>query len=80
MGDFFKKAAALYVDGFREMTWGRILWVLIALKLIILFGVLRLFFFKPDMAGMTQEQKSETVAERLATPTPAQKEQKTILE
>ncbi len=54
-----------YRDGFREMTWGRPLWGLIILKVIILFLVLRLFFFKPAMAGMTEGQKSEQVGNRL---------------
>ena len=54
-----------YRDGFREMTWGRPLWGLIILKVIILFAVLRLFFFKPAMAGMSDEQKSEQVGNRL---------------
>ena len=46
-----------YYEGFKNMTWGRSLWVLIFLKVIILFLVLRLFFFKPVMAGKTDEQK-----------------------
>ncbi len=50
-----------YRDGFRQMTWGRPLWALIILKVIILFLVLRMFFFKPAMAGMTDEQRSEQV-------------------
>ena len=36
-----------YRDGFRAMTWGRVLWVIILLKLFVLFVVLKLFFF-PD--------------------------------
>ena len=36
-----------YRDGFRNMTWGRVLWLIILLKLFVLFAVLRLFFF-PD--------------------------------
>lgn len=54
-----------YRDGFREMTWGRALWVLVILKLVILFLVLRLFFFKPAMAGRTDKEKSEIVASRI---------------
>jgi len=54
-----------YVDGFKNMTWGRPLWVLIILKLIILFAVLRVFFFKPVLAGKTEEQKSEYVGTML---------------
>ena len=60
-----KKLWALYRDGFRNMTWGRPLIWLILLKLFILFAVLRLFFVRPAMAGMTEEQKSEQVGERL---------------
>ena len=47
------------------MTWGRPLVWLILLKLFILFAILRVFFFKPAMAGMTDEQKSEQVGARL---------------
>ncbi|MBO4656830.1 MAG: DUF4492 domain-containing protein [Bacteroidales bacterium] len=54
-----------YRDSFREMTWGRPLVWLILLKLFILFAVLRVFFFKPAFAGMTEQQKSEAVGERL---------------
>ena len=57
--------ANFYIQGFREMTWGRELWVLIILKLVILFLVQRLFFFKPVLAGQTEEQKSDFVGERL---------------
>ena len=54
-----------YYEGFKNMTWGRSLWVLIFLKVIILFLVLRLFFFKPVMAGKNDEQKSEYVGTQL---------------
>jgi len=47
------------------MTWGRPLWILIILKLIILFAVLRVFFFKPVLGGKTDEQKSEYVGTML---------------
>mgnify|MGYP001778867546 CR=1 FL=1 len=36
-----------YRDGFRAMTWGRVLWAIILLKLFIMFVILKLFFF-PD--------------------------------
>lgn len=54
-----------YREGFRQMTWGRTLWWLIALKVLILFGVLRLFFFKPTMAGLSPQEKVEQVEQRL---------------
>jgi len=34
-----------YYDGFKSMEWGRELWILILVKLFIMFFVLRLFFF-----------------------------------
>lgn len=43
-----RKVASLYVDGFRNMTIGRSLWALIIIKVVILFAVLKLFFF-PDL-------------------------------
>ena len=54
-----------YRDGFRNMTWGRPLLWLILLKLFILVAILRVFFFRPAMAGMTEEQKIEQVGTRL---------------
>jgi len=47
------------------MTWGRPLWVLIFLKVIILFAVLRAFFFEPVLSGKTEEQKIEYVGMQL---------------
>ena len=55
----------LYRDGFKNMTWGKPLWGLIILKAIILFAILRVFFFKPAMAGMSEEQRSEQVGRHL---------------
>ena len=60
----------LYADGFRQMTWGKQLWWLIILKLILLFVVLRVFFFKPVMAGLDDEEKIEVVVKSL-TPSPS---------
>ena len=54
-----------YVDGFRSMTLGRTLWAIILLKLFIMFAILRLFFFPDQLAGMSQEQRSEHVLEQL---------------
>ena len=55
----------LYRDGFRNMTWGKPLWGLIILKAIILFAILRVFFFQPAMKGLTEEEKSEQVGSHL---------------
>lgn len=58
----------LYRDGFKNMTWGKPLWGLIILKVFIMFAILRVFFFKPAMAGLTDEQKSEQVGTHLTSP------------
>ena len=54
-----------YVEGFRNMTWGRQLWWLILLTVVLLFLVLRTFFFKPILAGKSDEQKIEHVSNQL---------------
>ena len=54
-----------YADGFRNMTWGRPLWGLIFLKIVILFFILRLFFFQPALSGKTEEQKIDHVGNQL---------------
>ncbi len=68
---FVRKIWLFYVDGFRSMTWGRELWLLILLKVFILFAILRLFFFRPAMAGQTKEEKSATVGNVLTGKIPA---------
>lgn len=47
MKSFFKKTYEMYRDGFRSMTIGKTLWIVIAVKLAILFLIIKLFFF-PD--------------------------------
>ena len=54
-----------YVEGFRNMTWGRPLWGLIFLKIIILFLVLRLFFFQPILGGKSESEKIDHVSTEL---------------
>ena len=42
-----KRIFYFYYDGFRSMTVGRRLWLIILIKLFVIFVILRLFFF-PD--------------------------------
>ena len=60
-----KKVWHFYRDGFKNQTWGRPLIWLVVLKFFILFAILKVFFFRPAMAGMTDDEKSETVGENL---------------
>ena len=39
-----------YLEGFRSMTLGRTLWLIILVKLFIMFFILKIFFF-PDFLG-----------------------------
>ncbi|MBQ7422684.1 MAG: DUF4492 domain-containing protein [Prevotella sp.] len=48
----------LYRDGFKHMTLGRTLWLIILIKLFIIFVVLKLFFF-PDFLKQKVEEGGE---------------------
>lgn len=41
----WRKVWDLYYEGFKSMTIGKSLWVLILIKLFVIFAVLKLFFF-----------------------------------
>lgn len=60
-----QKIVHFYIDGFREMTVGRTLWLIILIKLFILFAILKLFFFRDPLAGQSNSQRSETIMEQL---------------
>lgn len=60
----------MYRDGFRQMTVGRTLWALVIIKLLILFCVVKLFFF-PDILERDYDsdaQRAEAVRTHLAPP------------
>lgn len=66
----WRRIIDLYVDGFRSMTVGRSLWAIIIIKLIIIFGVLKLFFF-PDILGSnydSDEERAGAVRTALSSP------------
>lgn len=55
-----------YVEGFRSMTLGRTLWLIILVKLFIMFFILRLFFFPNFLSSQpTDTDKEEYVAGEL---------------
>lgn len=62
-----RKIWLFYYEGFRNMSsLGRTLWIVVLLKLFILFAVLRIFFFKPALSGCrTDAEKSRAVIENL---------------
>lgn len=48
----------LYYEGFRNMRLGKTLWAIIAIKLIIIFAVLKVFFF-PNFLKQHAEKGGE---------------------
>jgi uncharacterized protein YpmB len=57
-----KKIALFYIDGFRKMPkWGKTIWLIILLKLFIMFVIMKLFFFPNFM-----KQNFETDEERVS--------------
>lgn len=64
---WLRKVFFLYYDGFRSMTIGKKLWLIIFIKLFIIFAVLKLFFF-PDLLKKnfsTDEERGNYVIEQL---------------
>jgi hypothetical protein len=57
-----------YYDGFRTLSeWGRQVWIIILIKLFIIFAILKLFFF-PDFLKKNyadDTQRSEYVIDQL---------------
>jgi hypothetical protein len=63
----FIRIFRFYYDGFRSMTVGRRLWLIILIKLFVFFILLRLFFF-PDFLKSrfdTDRERGEYVLEQL---------------
>lgn len=60
------KVLAMYVDGFRSMTVGRRLWAIILVKLLLFFGVLKIFFFPDLLATRYQNDEARAQAVRQA--------------
>ena len=57
-----------YVDGFRHMTWGRTLWIVILVKLVIIFVLLRIFFFPNYIATHRGTMRKSDFVQKEAPP------------
>lgn len=60
-----KRIWELYYDGFRSMTIGRTLWAIIIIKLLVIFVVLKLFFFPNYIKEHAYNNEAEFVANEL---------------
>ena len=63
----FRDFIYMYIDGFKNLTWGKPLWIIILVKLFIMFAILRVFFFPNFLNSRfnTDEEKSEYVSKEL---------------
>lgn len=66
---FIGKVFRFYYDGFSNMTWwGRRVWIIILIKLFIIFIILKIFFFNDFLSKKYRnddKQKSEYVLDQL---------------
>lgn len=64
---FWTRAVDLYVDGFRSMTLGKTLWLIIAIKLFVFFVVIKILFFPNFLASKSDNDdgKAQYVREQL---------------
>ena len=60
----------LYYDGFRSMTVGKTLWLIIGLKIIIFFFIIKLLFFPNFLSSKcdSEQAKTEYVRHQLVNP------------
>ncbi len=63
VSDFFR----MYVEGFKNMTWGKPLWIIILVKLFIMFAILKIFFFPNFLKSNfeTDKERGEHVSKEL---------------
>ncbi len=61
------KVFSFYRDGFKNMTVGKTLWKIIFIKLLVMFAVLKLFFFPNYLKHNfdTDQQRAEHVLEQI---------------
>ncbi len=70
MEDIIKKVFLFYYEGFKSMTVGKRLWLIIFIKLFIMFAILKLFFF-PDFLKTnfkSDSERSNYVIEQMTSP------------
>ncbi len=63
----FSDFIAMYIEGFKNMTWGKTMWLIIFIKLFIMFAILKAFLFPNFLNSKfdTDREKSEYVNEQL---------------
>lgn len=66
MKNTLKNIRDFYLEGFRSMTLGRTLWLIIIVKLFVMFFILKIFFFSDYLGHLpTDKEKSDYVGTEL---------------
>ena len=63
--NFLYRTFDLYYDGFRHMTLGKTLWAVIIVKLIVIFIILKIFFFPNFLKQNAEGNEPDFVASEL---------------
>jgi hypothetical protein len=66
--NIFYRVFFFYYDGFKSMTVGKQLWIIIIIKLFIMFAILKVLFF-PDLLKekfKTDRERGDYVIEQLS--------------
>lgn len=65
--NFVTKIFHFYKEGFRNMTIGKTLWLIVIIKLFIMFGILKTFFFPNFLKSNfeTDQERADHVRKEL---------------
>ncbi|NPA82308.1 MAG: DUF4492 domain-containing protein [Epsilonproteobacteria bacterium] len=65
--NIFKSIFTFYLDGFKSMKLGRKLWLIVAIKLFIIFAVIKLLFFPNILEEnfKSDKERSEYILKQL---------------
>ncbi|HEX2920237.1 MAG TPA: DUF4492 domain-containing protein [Bacteroidales bacterium] len=71
MRSIFHRIWLFYYEGFRNLSWwGKQMWLIIIIKLFIIFAILKVFFFHDFLGSRfeTETEKGQYVMEQLINP------------
>lgn len=56
-----------FITWMKKKSIGRTLVLLVVIKLFVMFGILRVFFFQPALKNMNEAEKAQVVGQELVT-------------
>lgn len=65
--NILKRVFSFYYEGFKNMTWGKSVWIIILIKVFVIFFILKIFFF-PNILNKefnSDEERGQHVLENL---------------